>query len=103
MCRVAAKCAFESETSVLSMSTARSKMLRSYADGKTPGAGSDKKAKRKKGSKNVPEFSISLTHEMCSFGLADSLHDNLKCSFKSQKDIKQLIILRYDSIIYIIY
>ena len=68
-------------------------MLQAYAIAKYKGAGSDAKKKRKK-VKDVPHFTISLTHEMCSFGLADSLHENLKCSFKSKRDIKQFIILR---------
>lgn len=67
-------------------------MLKKYAAGKYPGSGSSKKKKRALG--RVPPFQISLTHEICSFGLAESLSSNLKCAFKSPFDVKQLIALR---------
>lgn len=93
LCRRAAKCAYVSaEQAVTRTSATRIKMLKDYAVGKCSGCGSTRKSSKRK-SKEL-KFSISLTHEMCSFGQSASLHDDLMCSFETDRPVKQFIILR---------
>lgn len=68
-------------------------MLKLYAAGDYPGAGSSKKDKKRQQQFEGP-FKISLTHELCGYGRAGSLHADLKCSLGSTVDVKQLVIVR---------
>lgn len=88
LCKQAARCAAAGESD-----PRRKERLEAYAAGVHPGAGATKKPGRRSRSPDVP-FSVSLTHEMCSFGSQNTLHANMKCAFKTEQAIKQFIILR---------
>ncbi len=95
LCHSAAACALSYEKYNPNASEQKLEKLKLYSEDNYPGSGAkSKKKKRKKKSLPVGNFNLSLTHEICSYAEAENLLRDLKCAFKTTRDIKQLIILR---------
>ena len=53
-----------------------------------------KAANRKSKKKVVGDFQMSVTHEFCPFADWKALVNDLGCAFRTQQEIKQLLVLR---------